>query len=207
MKRVVSFIDGFNLYHAVCDLNKNYLKWTNLWGLSEAFIKRSQEQLQDVYFFTAYATWRERSHLRHIKYVQALGANGVKTVLGHFKEKQRSCHKCHSKFTLHEEKQTDINIAIHLLDLAHKNLLDKALIVTADSDLCPVIDLVKDSFPNIEISILVPPNRYHIARELRNKVQTMRIKQHHLENNLLPEKITDKKTGKIIIRPNEYKAI
>lgn len=86
-KRVVSFIDGFNLYHAICELKQNHLKWVNLRGLSEAFIKPSQEELCDVYFFTAYATWRELSHLRHLKYVQALEAVGVTTVLGHFKEK------------------------------------------------------------------------------------------------------------------------
>ncbi len=205
MKRVVSFIDGFNLYHSVCDLKQNYLKWTNLRALSEAFIKKSQERLIDAYFFTAYATWREQSHLRHIKYVQALEAYGVKTVLGHFKEKQRNCQKCSARFKLHEEKQTDVNIAIHLLNLAHKKGLDKALIVTADSDLCPVIDLVTENFPNIEISILVPPNRYEIARELRSKVPTFKIKRAHLENNLLPAEIKHPETGQIIHMPHEYK--
>lgn len=204
-KRIISFIDGFNLYHAICDLKQNHLKWVNLRSLSEAFIKPSQEELIDVYFFSAYATWKEQSHLRHIKYVQALEAVGVSAVLGHFKEKKRRCRECKNEFIAHEEKETDVNIAIKLLDLAHRKAFDKAFIITADSDLCPVINLITDSFKEIEISILVPPNRYRIARELRNSVTTHKIKQAHLENNLFSEKIINGKNGKIIEIPKEYR--
>jgi len=204
-KRIISLVDGFNLYHAVCDLKQNHLKWNNLWSLSEAFIKPTQEVLSDVYFFSAYATWKQQSHLRHLKYVQALEAVGVKTVLGHFKQKKRRCHSCKNEFIAHEEKETDVNIAIHLLDLAHRKAFDKALIITADSDLCPVINLITEKFNDINITILVPPGRYAIARELRSKVPTIKIKQSHLENNLLPAEVTDRYTGNIIKRPNEYK--
>lgn len=204
-KRIISFIDGFNLYHAIDDLKQNHFKWVNLRGLSEAFITSSQEELVDVYFFSAYATWRQKSHLRHLKYVQALEAVGVTTVLGHFKEKKRRCRECKVEFLAHEEKETDVNIAIKLLDLAHKKAFDKALIITADSDLCPVINLISNEFKEIELSILVPPNRYQIARELRTSVRTFKIKKMHLENNLLPEKVTNQKTQKIIQIPQEYK--
>ena len=37
--RVISFIDGFNLYHAIDNLNQSHLKWLNLHSLSNAFIK------------------------------------------------------------------------------------------------------------------------------------------------------------------------
>jgi uncharacterized LabA/DUF88 family protein len=204
-KRIISFIDGFNLYHAICDLKQNHLKWVNLRSLSEAFIKPSQEELIAVYFFSAYATWKEQSHLRHIKYVQALEAVGVTTVLGHFKEKKRKCRECKNEYTAHEEKETDVNIAIKLLDLAHRKAFDKAFIITADSDLCPVINLITDNFKDIEILILVPPNRYKIARELRNNVSTVKIKQGHIENNLFSEKVINENDGKVIKIPKEYR--
>jgi len=165
----------------------------------------SQEELIDVYFFSAYATWKEQSYLRHLKYVQALETVGVVTVLGHFKEEKRKCRDCKTFSVFHEEKETDVNIAIKLLDLAHKKEFDKALIITADSDLCPVINLISDNVKEIELSILVPPNRYRIARELRNSVPTFKIKQAHLERNLFSEKVINEKTGRIIEIPKEYK--
>ena len=143
--------------------------------------------------------------MRHIKYVQALEAYGVKTILGHFKEKKRRCNSCKIEFIGHEEKETDVNIAIQLLNLAHKNAFDKALIVTADSDLCPVINLVKDQFKEKEIAILVPPGRYAIARELRSQISTRKIKQAHLERNLLPAQVKNNKSGVITNMPTEYK--
>jgi len=58
-KRVKCFVDGFNLYHAILDLGKNFnhLKWLNLHKLAEAFIKPTQEVLESVFYFTAYPTW------------------------------------------------------------------------------------------------------------------------------------------------------
>lgn len=113
---------------------------------------------------------------------------GVTAVIGHFKEKQKKCLKCGAKWCAHEEKQSDVNFALHLLHQAHTDGFDKALLVTADSDLCPAIDLVLDTFPDKEIVILTPPRRYEIAREIRSKVTTNKIKQKHLIAACYPRK-------------------
>lgn len=204
-KRVISFVDGFNLYHAIHYLKKNHLKWQNIISLSEAFIKSSQESLIDTYFFSAYAPWRESSFIRHKKYTQALEAIGVKCIMGNFKEKKRYCNECKHRFIAHEEKETDVNIAIHLLDLAYKKAMDKVLIITSDSDLCPIINMLSDSFKEIEICVLVPPNRYPIVRQLRNTVPTFKIKEGHLENNLLPERVFNQENSSFVEIPDEYK--
>lgn len=204
MKRVQCFVDGFNLYHAVADLKLNHLKWLNLRKLAQAFIKPTQEVLESVFYFSAYPTWLEGSYRRHQIYVKALEAMGVTAVIGHFKEKQKKCLKCGVKWCAHEEKQSDVNFALHLLHQAHLDGFDKALLVTADSDLCPAIDLVLDTFPEKELVILTPPNRYQIAREIRSKVVTNKIKQKHLVASLLPEKIYNDAGQIICTRPSEY---
>lgn len=63
-KRVTVYVDGFNLYHALDDLNQDHLKWLNLWSLSEKLIS-GNETLTEVKYFSAYATWRENSMRRH----------------------------------------------------------------------------------------------------------------------------------------------
>lgn len=203
-KRVKCFVDGFNLYHAIADLKLNHLKWLNLKKLMEAFIKPTQEQLDAVFYFSAYPTWLEGSYRRHLTYVEALKHYGVHPIIGHFKEKQKKCLKCGARWCAHEEKQSDVNLAIHLLHQAHINGFDKAFLVTADSDLCPVIDLVLDTFPEKELVILTPPGRYEIAREIRSKVSTVKIKQKHIAVSLLPEKITTRSGEVLCARPIEY---
>lgn len=204
MKRVKCFVDGFNLYHAIADLKLNHLKWLNLHKLAQAFIRPTQEVLDAVFYFSAYPTWLESSYRRHQIYVKALEAMGVTAVIGHFKEKQKKCLKCGTTWCAHEEKQSDVNFALHLLHQAHLDGFDKAFLITADSDLCPAIDLVLDTFPEKELVILTPPNRYQIAREIRSKVTTNKIKQKHLTVSLLPERICDEAGEVICTRPIEY---
>jgi hypothetical protein len=36
MRRVIVYIDGFNLYHAIDDLRKPWLKWLDLQAMAEA---------------------------------------------------------------------------------------------------------------------------------------------------------------------------
>jgi len=71
IKRVIAYIDGFNLYHAIDELNKPHLKWLDLWALSKSIL-RDREQLERVYYFSAYANWKPASVQRHRIYVTAL---------------------------------------------------------------------------------------------------------------------------------------
>lgn len=200
------FIDGFNLYHAIDDLRPraNYLKWVDLRGLASAFIKPSTEELADVFYFSAYATWIPDAYARHRAYVKAVLATGVTPVLGQFKNKDRQCLGCKRTWTAHEEKESDVNLAIHLVQHAHLNNFDKALVMTADSDLCPAIRMVLSQFPEKEVQILVPPNRYDISRELRGLATAVKIRQKHLKRNLLPATVHGNNRKISIQRPKKY---
>ena len=70
--RISAFIDGFNLYHAIDDLDRNELKWLNLRTLLEEFIDKKTQVLGDVYYFSAYADWHPDKRRRHMAYVRAL---------------------------------------------------------------------------------------------------------------------------------------
>ena len=94
--RLIAFIDGFNLYHAIHDLGKHHLKWVDLRQVCETYCPRPDLELLDVFYFTAFATWRPASYKRHRDYVAALRSRGVTPVLGRFKEKDRKCFGCRS---------------------------------------------------------------------------------------------------------------
>lgn len=100
-RRVAVYVDGFNLYHALDDLRQNHLKWLDLWALSEAMC-REGERVITVKYFSAYATWREKSYRRHQRYVKALQARGVIFVEGQFKAKPERCRSCKVRYIRHE---------------------------------------------------------------------------------------------------------
>jgi uncharacterized LabA/DUF88 family protein len=206
MIRVRVYIDGFNLYHALDKLRDNRLKWLDLRKLILNFLDPNVHSLDQVKYFSAYATWKPDAYARHIQYVRALEATGVTPVMGRFKAKDRSCNKCHAKWIGHEEKETDVNIALSLIDDAYQDLYDEAIIVSQDSDLFPAIKLVRQRFPKKTIKIITPPNMRH-SKEMAQVVDHKKlgqIKPIHIERSLLPEEIKDGKGAVIAARPIKY---
>ena len=107
-ERVFVYVDGFNLYHAIKDLNEPHLKWVDLWKLSENLvINRKNEIIHEVKYFTAYLKEKEEKYRRHSDYVSALKAKNVTPVIGNFKDKFITCRECNHQYKTVEEKQTD----------------------------------------------------------------------------------------------------
>jgi uncharacterized LabA/DUF88 family protein len=206
-KRVACFVDGFNLYHAVADLKRPHLKWFDLRKLIEAFIDPAVHDLRAVYYFSAFATWLPGPHARHRQYVAALKATGTTPIMGHFKSKDRSCRSCGAKWVAHEEKETDVNIALWLINEAYRDTFDEAFILSRDSDLMPAVRMLRSTFPGKGVKIISPPNAGH-SKEVAQVVGKKRlasIKLIHLERSLLPEIVLDPDTKAIVAkRPKEY---
>lgn len=129
-KRIQCFVDGFNLYHAVDKLGDDHLKWYNLRQLVSNFIDPTTQEITDVFYFSAYANWLPSAVARHKEYVKAITAMGCQPVMGVFKEKDRSCRSCKNTWKAHEEKETDVNIALWLIRGAFKNHYDEAFVVS-----------------------------------------------------------------------------
>ncbi|MFV2434283.1 NYN domain-containing protein, partial [Escherichia coli] len=68
-------------------------------------------------------------------------------------------HGCGGVFHKQEEKESDVNLAISLVSGACNDEYEIAIIITADSDLCPPIKTVRERFPNKELWLVAPPGR------------------------------------------------
>ena len=201
MPRVITYIDGFNLYHAIHDLNEPKLKWLDLWALSENII-RPYQTLVAVKYFTAYATWRFGAMRRHQIYVAALQARGVTPIIGRFKEKTIKCQaQCRQTFLTHEEKETDVNIGAHLISDAIRDRFDIAMVISADTDLTAAVKLARTESPQKNIFFVAPPKRFSRNREFPPLFELTKGK---IRNSLLPHKITTS-SGKDIEIPPKYR--
>lgn len=197
-RRVSVYIDGFNLYHAVDALSEDHLKWLDLRKLSKTLV-RSGEVVTCVKYFSAYATWREDSYRRHQTYVAALKACGVQFIEGKFKRKRVQCRLCQGTYFTHEEKETDVNIGAHLMADALKGRFDRALVVSADTDLNAAVRHTRDETTgqNLKIDIVAPPGRMNLNSEALFEATVGRIR-----SSLLPERVIS--NGREIHRPPAY---
>lgn len=210
MIRVACYIDGFNVYHAIDDASRaargalNHLKWVNLHGVMKAFTDPSAHQIVSVKFFTAYPTWKPDREARHREYVKAQTHFGVETILGQFKQKDAFCKVCKSNYKVREEKESDVNIATHLVGDAFEDKFDQAFLVSNDSDLLPPVRLIHSRLPDKKLKIVAPPYRFH-SKELWGLAQIRaQIKQVHLEKNVMPQTVLDEHGTALFVRPVAY---
>jgi uncharacterized LabA/DUF88 family protein len=165
--RVYALIDGFNFYHALDKFDHGkteaeqtqyqQYKWLCFRTLVQRFVKPAEE-LVGVKWFTAYPFWDNAKRMRHQLYVTVMNARGVQHTLGEFKSKHVECRaKCGQPFDMREEKQTDVNIATQIIELAEH--YDKLILVTADSDQVPAVKLLLKLHPQKTVFILPPIGR------------------------------------------------
>lgn len=199
MRRVIVYIDGFNLYHAIDELNKPHLKWLDVRAMAESLLRRD-EVLKAVKYFSAFATWMPDRFARHRAYVDAIMARGAIVHMAQFKEKRRKCFSCGAKWIGHEEKETDVQVAVHMVADALKGEAERLIVITADTDLAPAVRMIAGSAPQCEVFIAAPPKRFGKCRVLMPKLE---LTAGRLANCLLPESI-ELPDGCEVIRPATY---
>lgn len=190
MRRIYVYVDGFNLYHGIRTQFGRSLHWLDLEALGVALLRPGQ-RLDKVRYFTARVRDQDASRRRQLNYLEALDAHcaRVETHEGRFQRKTCTCFACRAQWTTYEEKETDVNLAVALVEDAALDRFDIALIVSADSDLCPAIRAVRRVRPNSRVIVVFPPKRH--SDELRRTADAVywlgRDKLHRAQ---LPAEIT-----------------
>jgi len=156
--RTIFYVDGFNLYYGAVRATPA-LKWLNL----ERYCKllRPHDEIVSIRYFSALVTGPTRPNQEN--YLRALSTTPVvEVILGKFKQKNVKCGvtTCSSPgqkwYQMPEEKRTDVNIAVFMLDDAYQNACDQMIIFSGDSDLVPAINMVRKRFPAKKIIVYVP---------------------------------------------------
>ena len=204
MSRVACYVDGFNLYHAIDDLDKPHLKWVDIKALA-ASLCRPDKSLVKTAYFSAYATWRPGAYARHRHFVAALMASGVLCHMARFSEKEAQCRVCKAKWIAHEEKETDVHFSLTFLEDAIDDVFDRAILISADGDHVPAVRRVRKRLPGKQILLAAPPGRLGHARELAKVCNSkIEITQGRIAKCLLPDTVLDR-YGKIVAqRPYAY---
>ena len=166
--RIVGLVDGFNLYHSLklCGEQTGIpAKWLDLRAVFSSFLPHigRDAELGEVYYCTALAHHiAERKPgvvSRHRSYIAALEATGVSILEGRFKEGRTWCKHCRKEHSRWEEKESDVALALRVLEVFHSEQADAVMLVTGDTDLVPAVLTARRLFPGRLIYTVFPYKR------------------------------------------------
>lgn len=201
--RVIAYVDGFNLYNGLKDKHGRKYMWLDLQELCTRLLKPGQN-LEQVVYFTARVRNKPASERRQTIYLSALAAycDRVTIVEGRFQQKHMRCRRCGATWVTYEEKETDVSIATALVEDAAQDRYDVALILSADSDLCPAVRAVKRLDPAKRIIAAFPPRRR--SDDLRRTAHAaFTIGNANIRRSLLPNDVAGQ-SGVIFRQPSKW---
>ena len=152
-RRVIAYIDGFNLFYSCLKGTQN--KWLDLEKLVNSLLQPNDD-LVAIKYFTAKVSSNKNEPEKALKqqiYLEALGLNNkIKIKLGRF-----SLHKTKMpdakawekdkikmvEVIKTEEKGTDVNLAVQMVADAKDDLFDYAMLFSNDSDMSYAVQIAK----------------------------------------------------------------
>jgi len=150
--RTYVYVDGFNLYYGA--LKGTPYKWLDLSALMSNILPRND--IIRVKLFTARITPRPNdldASKRQDAYLRAMSAHcsNLDIIYGHFLYNTTRMYLADPPATgprtvevvKTEEKGSDVNLAVHMVDDAWQDLYDVGVVISNDSDLAGPMEIVQ----------------------------------------------------------------
>jgi hypothetical protein len=183
LERVITYIDGYNLYYGLRSKHWQRFYWLNLQALSRSLLKSNQSLVSTKYFTTIVKSPDDRRR-RQALFLEALGTlPNFYSYYGHFLEDIITCRHCGHTHQTYHEKMTDVNIAVEMMADAFQDRFDLALLISADSDLAGLLENMQRLFPAKRFIVAFPPGRHSNALR-RIAHATLRIGPNELSKSL-----------------------
>lgn len=167
--RTIAYVDGFNVYYGMLKHGslKKY-KWTDL----EKYVQmlRTDDTIEKIYYFTAKVEGTSRDRQR--EYIRALNTRKlIKVIYGKIKIRRKS-HRISNhwtkpaiKYSIAQEKQTDVSIAVQMLADANHDRFDNLVLFSNDTDLVPALRMIrKETKGKKPIIVYIPSHDREVKR-------------------------------------------
>jgi hypothetical protein len=202
--RVIAYIDGFNLFHGLRAKYRNRYLWLDMEGLIQRL--RPHDEIVAIKYFTAMVIDNPTAldlQQNHLDALRARSGGRLEIVLGRYQRSDIICQQCGHQRVKYEEKETDVNIASLIVADAATRASDIAIVVSADSDLCPAIRTGYQLAPRRGVIAAFPPARSSF--EIRSLVPATFVISHTMiRSSLLPDTVVDPATGQKFTRPANW---
>lgn len=188
MSRVISYIDGFNLYFGLKAKHLERFLWLDVQALSTNLCVHDQRLVATKYFTSRVSGPADKAK-RQNTYLEALQTlPNLSLFFGRYQMNPFTCRNCSYTQQIPSEKMTDVNIAVELMTDAFQDRFDTAILISADSDLVGPIVALHRLFPAKRVIVAFPPERF--SANLRNVASAhLQIGRAVIANSQLPETV------------------
>lgn len=207
--RTYIYIDGFNFYYGA--VKGTSFKWLDFKVFFTCLLK-SHHQITSIKYFTALVSATPHDPNKAIRqktYIRALETHipEIEVFYGHFLSHEISAplanplgSKRFENVIKTEEKGSDVNLAVHLLNDAWLDRYDCAVVVSNDSDLAEAMRLVKEHHSQ-KLLGLVTPSEGKTSKQLQKHADFVRkVRRGALAKTQLPSPIP----GTTLHKPSEW---
>jgi len=206
-QRVIFYVDGFNFYYGLKSMGKSWKKyyWLDMVKFCEQMVKPHQELVEVNYFSAAHNT-ENGKRKRQGQFFAANRSNPkFHLFLGKFLQKKFIHRECGLEFTTYEEKETDVQIATSMIADVVKDRCDISILISADSDLVPPINFIREFKPNHKVFICFPPKRFSYDLKKKSDIVPILLENNELkfQNARLPDEV-NLPNGHKVIRPSSW---
>ena len=208
----IVYIDGFNLYYSLKDTP---YKWLNIETLVRSVLEPSWHNVTQIKYFTAQVKRKQKDPsnvIRQNMYLRAIQTlQKVETVYGKFKKRnvkaslviknpeqlkqiKKIIGKNITPFFKYEEKETDVNIATHIIYDCCKENIDSIVLLSNDTDLKLPLWFARKKLKKRVIVITPTKNETEsiVSMEAHQDLQkisnkTISLTEGHLKNSQFPD--------------------
>jgi uncharacterized LabA/DUF88 family protein len=203
-QRIIFYIDGFNFYFGLRQKKWKKYYWLDIVKFCSQFVRPHQD-LIEVNYFSAVPTNSSGDADRQDLFFSGNKLNSKFSLhLGKFLEKNKFCPHCQGVIKAFEEKETDVHIATNMIRDVVLDKCDISILISADSDLIPPINFIREYKSSHKIIVYFPPKR--ISFDLQKKADvSLKLDSHQdkFEKSMLDEEIT-LSNGFVLKRPNHW---
>ena len=204
--RTIIYIDAFNLYNGL--LKNTSYKWLNLQTLFEKVLPNSCNIIAIKYFTAKIKHTPQRS--RQAVYIRALEnmIPNFQKYYGYFVRRQTTMRHANPppntvSVIKTEEKGSDVNLSVHMLNDAWLDAYDCAVIVSNDGDMAESLKLIKQHHLGKKIIFVPPIDMSDADRRVSQKLaQYADHTRHILQSVLADSQMPDRIPATHITKPN-----
>ncbi len=175
-KKLIFYVDVFNFYFGLRSNNWRKFYWLDIVKFCKLFLKSHQE-LIEVNYFSAVQKNKTKAYRQDLFFSANKTNPKFNLHLGKFIEKILKFNG--QEFKTFEEKQTDVHIAVKMIRDVVLEKCDISVIISADSDITPPIDFIREYNPKHKIYVYFPPNRF--SYDLKQKADCSLPLQNHIQ--------------------------
>lgn len=203
-QNVIVYVDGFNFYYGL-KRNPRWKRyyWIDFVRLFESFMKPHQELVAVKYFSAKPISNEDKAERQSLLFKANEETPKFQLILGKYLQKSLTCKNCGYKITTYEEKESDVRIATQIVRDAFEKKCDVAIVVSADSDMKPAVELA-EAFGVMVINCFPPFQHSNALLNISHGIMRMERYERLFKQAMMPDEIVQANGYRIRI-PDKWK--